>query len=427
MDLPDQQADTARLPVNLEKPSQMHRDDFKDHAMDYVTLPAHGLNSAGQAPVVAPPDGMVDLATWQRTQADLMRFQELVAQVGRELSEPLTAALERVNALVSTGRIDRGGLKALMSEVDRARQAGIWCQQISRLSTGRAHQTHERVHLSNTVQGVLAHRVREFQSQGLVVTQAMTPVEVQADAPLLFGLLNAAIDWATVSAKGQLAVSVDMQAWPAHGQLCLKFPFQDADQAHPTGDAELPAAFNSLNWHLLDQYARSMGVSIKRTVAHHTAELVLAFPHTISPLLMVDAGDERDQGFATSVNSRPLAGSHVLVVASRRDLRLLVRESLKSMGLVVDFVSSVSEAVQFCREALPHAIVFESNLRGQRFDHLVESIRTEVPEFVLVEVLEEGQAFDISSVSPTGMARVGREVVMQSLPSALIYELSRTM
>jgi hypothetical protein len=50
-----------------------------------------------------------------------------------------------------------------------------------------------------------------------------------------------------------------------------------------------------------------------------------------------------------------------------------------------------------------------------------------VPEFVLVEVLEEGQAFDISSVSPTGMARVGREVVMQSLPSALIYELSRTM
>jgi CheY-like chemotaxis protein len=413
--------------VNRTPISQMLRDEFKDHAMDYVTLPAQGLDASAHPPAVVPPEGMVDVVTWQRTQADLMRFQELVAQVGRELAEPLTAALERVNALVSTGRIDRGGLKALLSEVDRARQAGIWCQQISRLSTGRAHQTHERVHLSNTAQSVLAHRAREFQNLGIVVTQAMTPVEVQADAPLLFGLLNAALDWAVGHARGQLAVSVAMQAWPSHGQLLLKFPFLGADQAQAAGDSAVPQAFNSLHWHLLDQYARSMGVSIRRTVAAHMAELVLEFPHTVSPLLMVDAGDERDQGFATSVNSRPLAGSHVLVVASRRDLRLLVREAIKSMGLVVDFVSSVSEAVQFCRDGLPHAIVFESNLRGQRFDLLVEGIRTEVPEFVWVEVLEEGQAFDISSVSATGMARVGREAVMQSLPSALIYELSRTM
>ena len=121
------------------------------------------------------------------------------------------------------------------------------------------------------------------------------------------------------------------------------------------------------------------------------------------------------------------AGSHILVVAARRDLRLLIRESVKSMGLVVDFVSSVTEATQFCREALPHAIVFESNLRGQRFDHLVAGIRKEVPEFVVIEVLEEGHAFDISTVSATGMARVGREALLQSLPSALVYELSRTM
>ncbi len=392
--------------------------------MDYVTLPANVVDALAHLSAIVPPEGMVDVATWQRTQSDLMRFQELLAQVGRELAEPLTAALERVNALVSTGRMDRGGLKALQTEVDRARQAGIWCQQISRLSTGRAHQTHERVHLSNTLQSVLAHRAREFQSQGVVITQAMTPVEVQADAPLLFGLLNAAIDWALPCTRGQLAASVAMQAWPVHGQFILKFPFRDADQSH---DDTLPAEFNSLTWHLLDQYARSMGVSVKRKIHANQIELVLEFAHTISPLLMVDAGDERDQGFSTSVNSRPLAGSHVLVVASRRDLRLLIREAIKSMGLVVDFVSTVGEAAQFCRESLPHAIVFEANLRGQRFDLLVKGIRQEVPEFVLVEILEEGSTFEISSVSPTGVAQVGREAVMQSLPSALIYELARTM
>ncbi|MCP5810187.1 hypothetical protein NL321_28985, partial [Klebsiella pneumoniae] len=84
--------------------------------------------------------------------------------------------------------------------------------------------------------------------------------------------------------------------------------------------------------------------------------------------------------------------SHILVVAARRDLRLLVREAVKSMGLIVDFVSSVGEATQFCREALPHAIIFESSLRGQRLDQLVAGIRQEVPDFVLLEVLDEGSA-----------------------------------
>jgi CheY-like chemotaxis protein len=397
--------------------------------MNYVTLPiANGPADVGQA-ASAPPEGMVDAATWQRTQSDLMRMQELLAQVGRELAEPLTAALERVNALVTTGRIDRSGLKMLLAEVDRARQAGIWCQQISRLSSGRARQSHERVHLSNTVQSVLAHRSRELQSRGIQVTQAMSPVEVQADASLLFSLLNALVDWCLVCAHGTVDVRVDIKTWPAHGQLELRMRHCPADLANGLPDPDLPMALNGLTWHLLDQVALTMGLKVEREIDATHARLMLEFPHTINPMLAeIDAADDAaDQGFATSVNSKPLAGSHVLVVAARRDLRLLVRESVKSMGLVVDFVSSVSEAARFCTEALPHAIIFESNLSGQRFDQLVAGIRKEVPEFVLVEVLEEGDTFDISSVSPTGVARVGREAILTSLPSALVYELARTM
>lgn len=158
--------------------------------MNYVTLPALDQAAAPPPAQSTAPQGAVDAASWQRTQADLMRFQELVAQVGRELAEPMTAALERLNALMGAGRIDQAGLKALLAEMERARQAGIWCQQISRLATGRARPSHERVHLTNTVQGVLAHRARELQSRGLQVTQAMAPVEVLADAPMLFSLLN---------------------------------------------------------------------------------------------------------------------------------------------------------------------------------------------------------------------------------------------
>ncbi len=395
--------------------------------MNYVTLPPSAEGPASAQASSAPAEGMVDVVTWQRTQADLMRFQELVAQVGRELAEPLTAALERVNALMSTGRIDRAGLKSLLSEMDRARQAGIWCQQISRLASGRARPSHERVHLTNTVQSVLAHRARELQGRGVQVVQTMAPVEVLADAPMLFSLLNGLVDWWLACAHGTIELRVDIKPWPAHGQLDVRLNHRPADLSDGLQGGEVPSAVNGLTWHLIDQIAQSMGLKLERQVEAVSLSLSLEFPHTINPLLAPDPVDEPDQGFATSLNSKPLAGSHILVVAARRDLRLLVREAVRSMGLIVDFVSSVGEATQFCREALPHAIIFESSLRGQRLDQLVASIRQEVPDFVLLEVLDEGSAFDISTISPTGVARVGREAILTSLPSALVYELARVM
>jgi hypothetical protein len=50
---------------------------------------------------------------------ELVRWQDLLGQVGRELAEPLTAALERVSTLTTTGRIDRHGLRALREEIER--------------------------------------------------------------------------------------------------------------------------------------------------------------------------------------------------------------------------------------------------------------------------------------------------------------------
>jgi len=50
--------------VNRTPISQMLRDEFKDHAMDYVTLPAQGLDASAHPPAVVPPEGMVDVVTW---------------------------------------------------------------------------------------------------------------------------------------------------------------------------------------------------------------------------------------------------------------------------------------------------------------------------------------------------------------------------
>lgn len=359
---------------------------------------------------------------------ELTRWHELVSQIGRELAEPLTAALERVTTLTTTGRIDRAGLRALRDEVDRARQTGIWCQQIARLASGRIRQSHERVHLTHTVQSVLAYRARELQNKGITLTQSLLPVEIEADASMLFSLLNNLVDWWRDCAQGQVEVRVDRNPWPERARLSCKFLHHPVDQANANRDEEqLHATLSTMNWHVLEQTAHAMGLSMDRQISQTHAKLNFQFPRTIDNTLQDPAPTLGDSRFADSVNSKPLAGSHVLVLASRRDLRVQVREALKSMGLVLDFVTSVREASEFCREGLPHAIVFEGMMHTAAFDKLVEGIRREVPEFVFIELQESGQTFDISSVSQTGMARVGRDAVSTALPSALVYELTRIM
>ena len=66
-------------------------------------------------------------------------------------------------------------------------------------------------------------------------------------------------------------------------------------------------------------------------------------------------------------------------------------------------------------------------MRSNAFERLVSNVRREVPEFVFIELLDGGHQFDISSVSQSGMARIGRDAVLTALPSALVYELTRIM
>ncbi|HET8871615.1 MAG TPA: hypothetical protein VFM48_14300, partial [Aquabacterium sp.] len=318
-------------------------------------------------------------------------------------------------------------LRALRQEVEQARQAGIWSQQIARLASGRVRQSLEQVHLTHTVQSVLAYRARELQGKGITLTQALLPVEIRVDPSMLFSLLNNLVDWWMENALGQVEVQVDCTHWPERARLRCKFKHHPLDQSESVNLDECQTDLTSMNWHVLDQTARTMGVLVDRQINATRVTLSLEFPNVVTDRLSELDLSDAPHGFADSVNSKPLAGSHVLAIASRRDLRVQIREALRSMGLVLDFAVSVKEAIDFCREGLPHAIVFESGLRTVAFDRLVQDIRKEVPEFVFIELLDDGSAFDISSVSQTGMARVGRDAVATALPSALVYELTRVM
>ncbi len=353
---------------------------------------------------------------------DVDRWHELVAEIGAEIAAPLTGALERILELTTTGRIDRGSLRALREEVEQARRIGMIGQQLTRFASGRVRQSPERLQLADVVQSTLAHRSREIQARGIALKQTLTPEDVIVDASLLFSLLNTTLDWALVHAHSYVELTIERKPWPVHARLICRFAHRPPDLID---DDAAPGRLDTLVWRLLEQTAWTMGLMVERRDSAGVTALTLEFPRTVSDIVEPVSVAEIDHGFAQSSNSKALAGSHVLVIASRRELRVLVRDALRDMNLLIDFVNSIEEAASFCREGLPHAIILESIQRGDRFIAFRNEIVAEVPDFVFIEILEEGSAFEMSGSNGTRMARVGRDVVSNSLSAALMFELSR--
>lgn len=359
--------------------------------------------------------------------ADSDRWLKLVGTVGSEIAVPLTAALERIHALVSTGRIDKQSLRALRDEVESARRAGMVAQQLTRFASARLRQSHERLTLAQTLHGVLAHRSRETQSRGVTVTQALKAVDVIVDPSLLFSLLNTVLDWSLACARSEIDFTIDMKAWPAHARLTCRFAHRPPDELDDGAPPPSAGALDSLTWCLVEQTAWTMGLPVARTVEGGEARLVIEFPRTAGEPMEGLSAVELDQGFGLSSNSRPLAGSQVLVVASRREMRVRIRDAIRHMGLTIDMVSSVDEARDFCLEGVPHAIIVEGILHGDKLRQLRTQITAQFPDFPFIEIVEEGSAFSMSGFGGATMGRVGREAIDSALPSVLMFELSRAL
>lgn len=353
------------------------------------------------------------------------RWHELVSQVGAEIAAPLTAALERIHVLTATGKIDRAGLRALREEVEQARQVGMIGQQLTRFASGKVRQSHEVLQLEEVMKNLLALRSRETQARGIVLKPHLKSARVIVDGSLLFSLLNTTLDWALANAHDQIDFKIDFKTWPVHARVTCRFAHRPVDQFDDAITAELLPRLDSVSWRLIEQTAWTMGLVIDRKDAAGITTLTLEFPKTAGEEMEGLAATEVDDVSSQSGNSKALAGSHILVVASRREVRVLIRDSLRNMSMLVDFVGSIEEAVSFCKDGLPHAIIVDSIQRGERFAAFRDEILLEVPDFVFIEILEQGSTFEMSGTNGASMARIGRDVVASSLPAALMFELSR--
>jgi hypothetical protein len=352
----------------------------------------------------------------------------LLTQMAAEVAAALSPALERVNTLATTGSIDRSSLQALRDEVELARRIGIMGQQISRLASGRIRLGRERLNLTDMLRDALVQRGREIEARGIEVRQTLRATEVHSDAPLLFALLQTLLDWGFEHAAGRIDLSIDIKSWPANALLRCAFLHRAPDEVDsatmPLDGAGAPE-IDTISWRLLQQTVATLGLRLERRDTVVRTQLCIEFPDTVSERLGQDAGHGAGPELAKGENSRPLAGSHVLVVAPRREIRNLVREATRSMGLLIDYVTSVTAAREFCSGGLPHAVLHEAALGGEHFEDWRQEVLARVPALSFIQITEEGKAFEVVNVGGRQFASLGRDGIIESLATALVFELSR--
>jgi hypothetical protein len=351
--------------------------------------------------------------------------RDLVAQLGAEVAAALSVAAERVTSLATTGRISRASLRALREEIDRARRLVLMAEQVSRLASGRVPVTQERQDLTALLHEAVRQRAREIQARGVELRQQLAPAEVRSDATLLFGLLQAVLNWSFEHASSVIDIRLEVPGWPARARLHVAFGVRPPDEVVTAAlalEGGPDESLDTLSWHLLQQTASVLGLDLWRRDGRGRTELTLDFPDTLAPSL--DALGEH-YGAAPAVNSQPLAGRHVLALASRREVRSLVRQALRPMGLMLDFVATVDEARQLCSGSLPHAVIYEAALGGEEFERLRGELRGEAPQLGFIRIVEQGKAFEVLNLGGRPVTSVGRDAIIESLPAALQFELAR--
>ena len=352
---------------------------------------------------------------------------DVVARIAAEVSGPLTAALERVVSLATSGRIDRAGLQSLRDEIDGARQVGLRGQQIARFAEGTMQQSIERIDLSRLLRDLLTAQAMQAVAGAVGSRQTLGAAEVMGDLSLVHAVLQAAADWSGELALASVDWRLDLQPWPVRARVQCRFAHRAADRVARDDTAETVAGarltqLDTLDWLLLQYTAHRAGVIVRRDDGPSLTTLVLEFTHTVNDTLEgASAVELGESGHATPW----MAGSQVLVLAARRDARTQVRAAMHGHDLVVDYVPTVAAARQYCEDGVPQVLLFESSYDSDALRMLCDRLEDQSPGIAFIEIVPAGSGCEMGGTSGHRITRVGADGLRQMLASVMLLELAR--
>lgn len=361
----------------------------------------------------AKPTGAGEAGTWSLDD----HWPELLASLADQFTENVSSLQNQIDQLLAKGRINKLEHRALSVPAERIKLAGVSAQQINRFYSGRIRQSHEKVDMSQLVEGVLQERKHELGTLGIALRRKLKPVEVLIDPTVAHTFVNAVLDWGLPFGT-RVDMRLDLNAWPQHARLLMRV----ANDGVPPSSA---ASTDSLSWMLIRQIALvSGGIEIEREVSEEGVNFTAMFTRTVQAvdgISAVDLSDEHSSMF------KSLSGTYVLTISPSLQIRADVRDALREIGISSDSVVDFQQARDAIKSRMPSLIVVDSEIKDDDFDAFRRDLLREVFEFPFVEISPDDSSFDMSGFGEFSMAKVGRGNIREALGTAVMFELAKMM
>lgn len=330
-------------------------------------------------------------------------LQDVIGQLAAEVAAPLTRALERIRALQAGSTGDPEQLHALYEEVARARHIGILGQQIARLASGAVRQVLEPVDLQAMLRELIDEQRRDSTA---ALREQLEPATIVADSGLVGALLRSVIDWCAECAASPIELRMGASSRSQQAVLTCRYTrlAEKSDWAEP------------LSWHLMQFAAVPLGAKLDVENGAASTALNVVFDRLVAPA---------ESGQASAADMRLLAGCQLLVVSNDRDIRHQVRRAVQGLDLLVDYVTSVDAARDYCDEGLPQAVVYASTLSGVSMNRLRSRLGQLSGGPPFIEITPDRDGYEPAAAGERPVRRVVIDELGQALPAALVIEMTR--
>jgi CheY-like chemotaxis protein len=130
---------------------------------------------------------------------------------------------------------------------------------------------------------------------------------------------------------------------------------------------------------------------------------------------------------SSSHMSLPMAGYRVLLVSDDAKVRVNLRDATHGMGLHVDSVGTIVQAVQYCEMDIPHLIVIDETLKNGMFEELRRDLLHQNINYPFIEISDKAGGFQMSGWTDGSYTSISRDTIAMHLPQALTFEMARAM
>lgn len=342
---------------------------------------------------------------------------QLLTAAAGQISDALQALQSGLDQLNARGAVPARDQWALTVPLGRIKRLTTVMQQIQRFHDGRIRQSHEKLDLSQLVEACLQERRKEFALMGADVRRKLKPVEVLLDPTVTHALFNALLDWALPLGR-HVSVRVDINDWPPHARLQVRV---HGDEAPSSRAPDL----DNLDWALVRQIAHTTGgIEVQRQVSADGLVACVMFHRTVQAIDGISAVELSD---GQSSMFKSLQGVYALIVSPSLQIRSDVRDALREIGVSADSVVDLIQAREASAHRMPSLVVIDAVLKGPEFDQFRRALMRDAMDMPFVEISPDDSAFDMSGFGDMAMARVGRGNIRESLGTAVMFELAKTI